>query len=178
MKFALALSFILVTTKIFAGSITMEEIYEALNVKEEIKPSLPSSEPYPPIGGGLTTIKKVGALTCTRHKIPGPYSAQFDCDLDSKSLKSHKDIYIALEVLEKNPTPGLVGAINLEKRIGGLICSKKGPIYFKSPEPEIKCALDKSFKSKLEIASDENEKLKKSLEEKAKAGTSSSSSLK
>ena len=105
---------LLVSANAFAYN--AEDIYNALDVV--------AVDLNPGIAGSSRTEKAVGGLSCIRELIIVPDAVpSFDCMM-SKAISS-EEIYNALDVVEVNLNPGIVGASRTEKAVGGLSCIKE-----------------------------------------------------
>jgi len=100
---------------------TDADIYSALVVEEV--------NPHPGLVGAVHLEKAVGGLVCTKSTVvyPGAQSS-YVCSLNEENNDA-KEIYAALDAEEYDPSPGAVGAVNVAKSVGSLVCTKSTAVY-------------------------------------------------
>ncbi len=119
-------------TSINALAYNAEEIYSALDVVEV--------DLNPGIVGASRTEKAVGGLSCIRELIIVPDAIPtFDCAISKAN--SAEEIYSALDVVEVDLNPGIVGASRTEKAVGGLSCIRE-LIIVPNAVPAFDCTLN------------------------------------
>jgi len=97
-----------------------EEIYYAMLTEE--------FNPVPEAVGAVNYQKSVAGLTCTKSRAVYPGAEdRFNCHLSK--VHDAKKIFFALNVVQINPNPRVVGSLNLEKTAGNLRCTRSRPVY-------------------------------------------------
>lgn len=126
MKYLTGVLFLVVTSTLWAYD--GEAIYNALDV-----PEMNMSEN---LLGASITEKSVGDLSCVKTLVIVPDATpSYECQLhESDDATSSQSIYEALDVIEESLNPGIAGAYNIQKSIGGLICQKSRLILPDAPE--------------------------------------------